>query len=88
MTPSTLQGGKGFLANLYRAFRGMLTPTQVDACELWQLAVLLDGDIRTAAGTDGLAAQHARIAEVRARDKERILAERAAAQARLGDSSG
>jgi len=45
---SSLPGGYGWLASLYRSFRGILTPSQIDACELWQLAVLADGDIADA----------------------------------------
>lgn len=41
MGPSILPGSKGMLAQLYRAFRGVLTPQQVDESELWQLASLL-----------------------------------------------
>lgn len=82
MSPTVLTGGLGFLAVLYRAFRGVLTPAQVDESELWQLAVLLDADIDS--GAAGLAAQHERYAKIREADRERVRQERAAAQARLG----
>lgn len=44
MAPSRLPGGRGFLAQLYRAFRGVLTPNEVDRHSPTQLAILMGLD--------------------------------------------
>lgn len=44
MRPSTLDGILGEIAELYRAFFPALTPPQLDAMELWQIAVLMGLD--------------------------------------------
>lgn len=47
LPPSQLEdvGLAGF-ADLYRALAGVLSPSEADECELWQLAALLGADRR------------------------------------------
>lgn len=48
-------------AELYRAFAGVLTPMEVDGCEMWQLAALLGMDRKAAASDDPIERLAARV---------------------------
>lgn len=75
---SVLDGtGYGWLAGFYRAFRGVLTPAEVDKSELWQLVVLAGNDMTSKRGGQIVLGDHDR-AQAR---YQRLMAERAAAEA-------
>lgn len=48
-------------ADLYRAFAGVMTPTEVDGCEMWQLAALLGMDRKAGASDDPIERLAARV---------------------------
>lgn len=48
-------------ADLYRAFAGVMTPTEVDGCEMWQLASLLGMDRKAGASDDPIERLAARV---------------------------